>query len=220
MDAAFEHDFEEELQALATTDMASDTIRNLLNSGREPLNWEIGEGIAECLLTDELGVVWPWNENRDQKTPGASLPGADLVGFLKSGDDVMFLFGEVKTSSDTSAPPNVLFGRSGLVHQIDTLANATRVHFSLLKWLRARCTGNEFEPLYQEAATRYIHSKGRDIALAGILLRDTGVNEDDLRSRGEALVGVTQGVMRVRLDAWYLPRSVEDWGAIIKSAAA
>lgn len=72
---------------------------------------------------DEHGAVWPWNENRDRKTPKASLPGADIVGFLGSGPDTVFLFGEVKTSSDKDNPPGVMAGRGGLAHQIDSLAS-------------------------------------------------------------------------------------------------
>lgn len=95
-DQHFEAQLAQDLQALATTEMATATLQSLLNSTVAPLDWEIGEAIAECLLEDEFGVNWPWNENRDRKTPRASLPGADLVGLLDDGHGAVFLFGEVK----------------------------------------------------------------------------------------------------------------------------
>lgn len=95
-DAEFEADLAQDLQALATTDMATQTLESLLNAVVTPQDWEIGEAMAECLLSDEVDAVWPWNENRDRKTPKASLPGADIVGFINEGDDTIFLFGEVK----------------------------------------------------------------------------------------------------------------------------
>ena len=49
-----------------------------------------------------MRVDWPWNTVRNRRTPRASLPGADLVGFYRENDTVLLLFGEVKTSSDTT----------------------------------------------------------------------------------------------------------------------
>jgi hypothetical protein len=210
-DTEFEAGLAQDLQALATTEVATATLQSLLVSTPLPLDWEIGEAIAECLLADEFGVRWPWNENRDRKTPKASLPGADLVGIVGNGDDAVFLFGEVKTSSHASNPPGVMAGRSGLSHQIDTLASSTSVHFALLRWLHARCKGTPLWDDYQKACARYLHSGGRDVALVGVLLRDTPPHEDDLRTRGQALAAAAAGQPKVRLDAWYAPRPICDW---------
>ncbi len=68
-DAGFEADLAQDLQALATTEMATQTPESLLNAVVAPQDWEIGEAMAECLLSDEVNAVWPWNENRDRKTP-------------------------------------------------------------------------------------------------------------------------------------------------------
>ena len=207
--------FEEDLRALAATDMGISTVAQLLRATVAPLDWEVGEAVAECLLRDEYEVVWPWNEERDQKTPRASLPGADLVGFIGTDDDALLLFGEVKTSSSPSCPPNVLNGRTGLIVQIDELAKKQQIHRSLVKWLHARCKGTEFWPIYQSATRKYLESGGREMVLVGILLRDTPPNELDLKSRARALAASVSPPMRFRLDAWYLPRSCSAWVSVV-----
>lgn len=217
-DAEFETDLAQDLQALATTDMATQTLAALLNTVVAPQEWEIGEAMAECLLSDEVGAVWPWNENRDRKTPKASLPGADIVGFIGEGDDTIFLFGEVKTSSHAGTPPGVMNGRSGLAHQIDTLATTPNHHFTLIKWLRARCRTDDLHARFRTAARRYLISEGKDFAIIGVLLRDTAAHQDDLRSRGQKF-GTGPAQPRIRLDAWYTPRPIADWVNIASTAA-
>ena len=105
--------FEEALRALATTDMASEQLERLRCATPDTKSWEIGEALAECFLETEpyLDVCWPWNTVRDRRTPRASLPGADLVGFCRQEDDFWLLIGEVKTSSDASSPPGVMSGK-------------------------------------------------------------------------------------------------------------
>lgn len=217
-DAEFESAVEADLAALATTQMAKDTLAQLLDASIEPLDWEIGEAMAECLLSDEHGACWPWNENRDRKTPRASLPGADLVGFVGDGADTVFLFGEVKTSSHASNPPGVMNGRSGMIHQLDSLSAAKDVQFTLLKWLSARCRGTELQQKYEIASRRFLHSKGTDFALVGVLLRDTPAHADDLRTRGEAL-SKGAALPRIRLDAWYAPRPISEWVGLTMAEA-
>lgn len=215
-DEAFIAEFTHDLSALATTDMATATLTNLLNAAPPALDWEIGEAMSECLLADEFGAEWPWNENRDRKTPRASLPGADIVGFLDDADGPVLLFGEVKTSSDQAAPPGVLNGRSGLIHQIEVLATRTDIHFALMKWLSARCKGTPLWAKFQQASARYLQSGGKDMALVGLLLRDTPPNAEDLRSRGETLAASGFAQPRIRLDAWYAPRAIADWVDLVQ----
>jgi len=217
-DAAFEADFANDLAALATTGMATDTLTELLGTTVKPLDWEIGEAMAECLLKDEFGAVWPWNENRDKKTPRASLPGADIVGFVGEGADTMFLMGEVKTSSHADNPPGVMNGRGGLAHQIDSLAKEMGLHASLIRWLYSRCKGHpEVHGRFKTAMERYLKSQGTDFAVVGVMLRDTPAHHDDLRTRGVALDGGSANP-RVRLDAWYTPRPISDWVSLLETS--
>lgn len=85
--------FRQDLEDLATTEMASDTLIELLSSDDSNIKpWEIGEAFVACVLTDEYNLKWPWNSERDKKTPKASLPGADLVGFYEDGETTQFFF--------------------------------------------------------------------------------------------------------------------------------
>jgi len=210
-DEEFEAALTADLQALTTTQMSSDALIAILSANPVPLAWEIGEAIAECLLEDEFDVSWPWNENRDRKTPRASLPGADLVGFCGEENDAVLLLGEVKTSFDKNSPPGVMAGRHGLSHQVDELAKSKEIHGSLIRWLHARCKNTEHWPKFQMALTNYLNSRGKRIALVGVLLRDTVPQEDDLRTRGKALADLALNETEVRLDAWYVPRPINDW---------
>lgn len=210
-DAEFEDSLAEDLQALVTTQMGSETLTAILTAPNAPLDWEIGEAMAECLLEQEFEACWPWNENRDRKTPRASLPGADVVGFVGEGESVTFLFGEVKTSSDQNHPPGVMAGRSGLAHQIDALASSLEINASLLRWLYARCKNTDHWPKFQVACERYFASAGTDVTLVGVLLRDTSPHEDDLRTRSQAIAALNQDFPKMRLDAWYVPRAINEW---------
>src|SRR5205085_9272323 len=81
--------FAADCRDLIATGMARDTLQKLLCAepkNREP--WEIGEAFAECVLEDD-GAVWPWNKERDKRTPHSSLPGADLVGFARLNAKVL-----------------------------------------------------------------------------------------------------------------------------------
>ncbi|MYX62604.1 hypothetical protein GTZ89_45200 [Streptomyces sp. SID8382] len=203
----------EELRALATTDMAVETLGALLASEveAEPLPWEVGEALAEVLLEHWHSVVWVWNNARDRRTRKASLPGADLVGLSVIDGAATLLFGEVKSSSDTAAPPNVIYGRSGLIKQLERLADQNADHWTLIKWLRARCSTQEHRELYKAAASRYVQSQGRDIHLVGCLIRDTSPNERDVSVRGATLARTVVEPMRALLTVWYLPVTMASW---------
>src|SRR5262249_17269522 len=134
------------------------------------------------------GVLWPWNMGRDSRNPYASLPGADIVGFLQGESYFHLALGEIKTSEEKRYPPQVMSGRSGFIgHQIDNLATNLGTICQLLKWLLHRCKRTEFEPIYNNAASRYFNSGKKAVALFGVLIRDTKSNELDLKARGIAI---------------------------------
>lgn len=216
-----EDPFASELIAMATTGMQTEFVEALLRAVPEDLSWAIGEALAECVLADddERHICWPWNLVRDRRTPRASLPGADLVGFCKEGDSVTLLFGEVKTSSDTKTPPNVMNGSGGMAWQLRDEATSLDLQNALLKWLRARCDSDEHRSLYEAAVTRYVQSLGREIFLVGILLRDTKPSELDLAARAKFLAASLGSPTRVELAAWYLPVAIKDWPALLRGDA-
>ena len=211
--------FDSELRGLATTKMETEFVKSLLKNVHKPLGWEIGETLAECAFRDDSGrqVIWPWNTVRDRRTPRASLPGADLVGFCRENEKVTFLFGEVKTSSDPETPPSVMSGGSdGLPWQLERNAKRLDIQRTLLQWLQARCRNEHFHELYKKAASRYLASEGKDLILAGILIRDTVPNELDLRARSIALSAKFDAPTRFDLVAWYLPLPIANWPNLVQ----
>lgn len=213
--------FAVELRGMATTGMETEWVEQLLRAVPEEKSWAVGEALAECVLADDetREICWPWNLVRDRRTPRASLPGADLVGFCKEGDVVLLLFGEVKTSSDTSTPPNVMNGSGGMAWQLKDEATRLDIQHALLKWLRARCESPEHRALYQAAVTRYVQSLGREILLVGILLRDTEPNERDVIARANDLAKSLPSPTRIEITAWYLPVPIEDWPVLLHGGA-
>ena len=213
--------FAAELLGMATTGMATEFVEKLLRAVPEEKSWAIGEALAECVLADDetREIYWPWNLLRDRRVPKASLPGADLVGFCKEGNSVLLLFGEVKTSSDANTPPNVMNGSGGMTWQLKEEATRLDIQHALLKWLRARCESDEHRALYKAAVHRYIESLGKEILLAGILLRDTEPNELDVTARAKTLAENLGTPTRIEITAWYLPVPIEDWPALLHKGA-
>lgn len=212
------HDpFAAELRGMATTGMQTEFVEKLLRAIPDEKSWAVGEALAECVLADdqEREICWPWNLVRDRRTPRASLPGADLVGFCKEGDAVLLLFGEVKTSSDAKTPPNVMNGSGGMGWQLKDEATRLDIQHTLLKWLRARCESSEHRALYQAAVQRYVKSLGKEILLVGILLRDTEPNELDVTARVKSLTKSLGSPTRIEITAWYLPVQIADWPALL-----
>lgn len=220
-DDAAQGPFAAELRGMATTGMAIEFVENLLRAVPDEKYWAIGEALAECVLADDEAheICWPWNLVRDRRTPRASLPGADLVGFCKKGDAVLLLFGEVKTSSDASTPPNVMNGSGGMAWQLKDEATHLDVQHALLKWLRARCESEEHRALYQAAVHRYVLSLGKEILLVGILLRDTEPNELDVTARAKSLAKSLGSPTCIEITAWYLPVPIKDWPALLYGGA-
>ncbi len=213
--------FAAELRGMATTGMATDFVEKLLRAVPEEQAWAVGEALAECVLADDENreVCWPWNLVRDRRTPRASLPGADLVGFCKEGESVLLLFGEVKTSSDTGTPPGVMNGSGGMAWQLEEEATRLDIQHALLKWLRSRCNAPQHRELYQAAVQRYVQSVGKEILLVGILLRDTEPNELDVTARAKALAAKLGSPTRIEITAWYLPVPIKDWPALLQGGA-
>ncbi len=220
VDAEDQTEFEADLNALATTDYATETLTSLLRSTTRPQSWELGESLAETLLEDEHNVRWPWNHARDKRTPKASLPGKDLVGFIESGAGFALLFGEVKSSSDARTPPNLMYGPDGMISQLTEAACERSEQLCLLKWLRRRCKNTELWSLFEQAVTRFLNSSGCDIVIWGVLVRDTPPNERDLKARAAALATKVATVRRVELDAWYFPLPISKWGQLLEGGEA
>ena len=204
-------EFETYLQDLADTGFARDSLEEILAAEiSEKPSWAAGEAIAEVYLSRECEITWPWNMERDKRHPNASLPGADLVGFIVEGGATRLVLGEVKSSTHSGTPPSVMNGRSGLMHQIDNLANDLSLVSQLLIWLLPRCKGTDHETLFKAAVRIFLKSGNKALALFGVLIRDTQPNELDLRTRGITMAGKLQCPTTCCLIAIYLPCAIGD----------
>lgn len=205
-DAAGHDALTEHLRGLSLTGMGQEALEEVLAAEvPETRDWAAGEALAEAVLEAQHDVVLPWNTERDKRNPFASLPGADIVGFQRDRESHRLALGEVKCSSEAQSPPQVMSGRSGMTHQLDTLASNLATLCQLLKWLLPRVKGTEHETAFNNACTRYFNSGKRDLVLFGVLIRDQAVRETDLQARGRTLAGRMQAPSCCHLMALYLP---------------
>ncbi len=205
------NEFEAHLRALASTGFAVESVNAILAAETpEERDWAAGEAMAEAYLMNQHDIAWPWNMERDKRTPKASLPGADLVGFEIKDGHVRLALGEVKVSRDTNTPPGVMSGRSGMIHQIDNLASNLSLISQLLRWLLPRCKGTDHETHFNTAVALFLSSGNKAVGLFGILIRDTEANELDLKARGLSLSGTLEDPSTCQLIALYLPCAISD----------
>ena len=210
-DKPWRTEFEAHLRGLTNTGFANESLNLFLDvEVPEEYGWAIGESIAEAYLTRKHKVTWPWNMRRDKRNPDANLQGADLVGFIDTGEEVRLVFGEVKTSSSAKTPPNVMGGKHGMVSQIENLILDERLARSLISWLLARCKGTEYEALFNRAVNLFFASGNKVATFFGVLVRDTSPAEEDLRKGGTHLAGIVQIPAICHLIAIYLPCTVEE----------
>ena len=204
------------LRGLSLTGMGQDALQAVLDAELpETRDWAAGEALAEVVLQEQHDVVLPWNNERDKRNPFASLPGADIVGFQRDGESHRLALGEVKCSSEDKWPPQVMTGRSGMIHQLETLAGNLGTLCQLLKWLLPRVKNTEYQAAFDSACRRSFESGNRDLALFGVLIRDQAASEMDLKNRGKALVKSVHAPTRCHLLALYLPWPIEQLPAVI-----
>ena len=220
-DAEEHNEFVTHLQGLSNTGFAQESLNAVLTAQvSEERDWAVGESLAEAYLHKAYQVIWPWNMERDKRHSNASLPGADLIGFRSEDGDTRLVLGEVKSSSDPKTPPGVMNGRSGMIHQIDNLANDLSRICQLLKWLYHRCKDTKYENSFNKAVKLFLNSGNKAITLIGVLIRDTQPNERDLRTRGQTLAEKLQNPTLCHLMAIYLPCAIADLPSLLSGGAS
>lgn len=93
-------------------------IQAFENENVQVQNFRVGEAYAEVILEQAFSCRFYWNELRDARNPKGNKTGADLVGFIEIDGQVLFLFGEVKVSSELNFPPAVMTGAKGIEGQL------------------------------------------------------------------------------------------------------
>ncbi len=195
---------EEFLAGLEDTEFAQKRVRKVMEEPSKVEDWRVGEAIAESYLTEHRACMFPWPDSRDERITGASLPGADLIGFGEDEKGACLAFGEVKTSSDPMYPPRLMYGKTGLKKQLERLRDRESVRNSLLKYLIHRGHSASWYPLLEAASKRYIQNES-DIQIYGFLIRDVGPRESDLRALVETLAENRPEETLIELLAIYLP---------------
>jgi hypothetical protein len=220
--------FLEDLAGLSTTGFASERVLADIQAIQEedPIDkrtWRIGEAFAEVALENHLGVRFHWNELRDTRNPKGNKTGADIVGFIEVNGDVLFLFGETKTSSETgNRPPQVMTGAKQMEAQLKDLYNSEEKRRILVKYLanKTRNLSNDhpFKTDYKNALRNYYLENHPNYQLIGVLIRDIEHDEEDLRASYERLRNTILDPKGIRLIACYVPAAKEKWEEIINVA--
>ncbi len=200
------------LESVVETEFDKDQLKRVLEHRSEPENWRVGEALAELFLNCRKACIFPWPDGRDERKSGSSLPGADLVGFKENGNETLFSFGEVKTSSEYAYPPGTMYGRTGLKQQLEDLRDKVGIRDDLVKYLAHRAVNASWKDVYIRAFKKYIINN-EYIQLYGILIRDVPPHEDDLRARILSLGSSCSDNMCIEMYAIYLPfGSIENLG--------
>ncbi len=207
-DTSGKSDIEAMLAGVATTDFAQNNLKTALEATPPLHSWRVGEGLAEAYLTEHKDCTFPWPSTRDLRNPDASPAGADLVGFQKTDapeNKHRFAFGEAKTSDEERYPPNTMYGRHGMVRQLENLRDSRKTKDALFLYLGHHAHNAPWNPLYQSAASRYLNNP-TDVSLFGVLVRDVDPKEEDLKSRASALADGCPSATTIHLVAMYFPK--------------
>lgn len=182
--------------------------------------FRVGEAFTEHILEDEYNVRFHYNELRDARNPLGNKTGADLIGFIDINKETIFVFGEVKTSSDPSAPPQVLYGETGMIKQLEDIASDKTKRGILLRYIAGKVVDlpdtHPFRIDFKVSLAHYRKSNQKKFKLFGVLVRDTSPNEQDLSARYKAILNEIEKETSLKLLALYMPFKKEVWNKKIK----
>jgi hypothetical protein len=197
-------------------------IQALENAEPEDLrNWRIGEALAEVILEENFQCRFHWNELRDARNPKGNKTGADLVGFIESEGSVLFLFGEVKTSSETAnRPPQVMTIADGIESQLKDLYNDRNKRHILITYLKSKTRDlpeeHPFKLDYNSALLSY-YGNIQLYQLIGVLVRDINPDERDLLISYNRIKTIILKPIGLKLIALYTSIQKSNWRNIITS---
>lgn len=206
---------------VASAELLAD-IHTLENAQVEVQQFRVGEAYAEIMLEQEYACRFYWNENRDARNPRGNKTGADLVGFLENDGQVLFLFGEVKTSSEiANRPPQVMTNADGIEKQLRDLYKDRNKRLILISYLKNKMRhfedGHPFKADF-ESSTRAYYSNSCCYQLIGVLVRDVDPDHRDVSITYEKLKNEILEPKGIKLLALYLPVPKEQWLGIINES--
>lgn len=203
---------------IASDELLAD-IQALENREFETQQFRVGEAYAEIILEQEFTCRFHWNESRDARNPKGNKTGADLVGFIEVDGQVLFLFGEVKTSSEiANRPPQVMTNADGIERQLLDLYHERSKRLILISYLKNKMrhypTKHPFRKDF-EASQRAYYSGDCDYQLIGVLVRDVEHDERDVSLSYSRLRDQILEPKGIKLLAVYLSVRKEEWLSII-----
>jgi len=193
-------------------------IQALQNQNVDVQDFRIGEALAEVCLENHFNCRFYWNELRDTRNPKGNKTGADLVGFIEIDNEVLFLFGEVKTSSEQKSPPQVMTNPDGIENQLKNLYDDQNKRLILISYIKNKLglnNNSNFKKDFDNAIRSYYRSNGSKYLLYGVLVRDTGVNENDIKQSYDKLKNEIFNPIGLRLLAIYVSIPKNQWLNII-----
>lgn len=194
-------------------------IKALEDENVQVQNFRIGEAYAEVVLEQNFSCRFYWNELRDARNPRGNKTGADLVGFIEVEGQLLFLFGEVKTSSETAnRPPQVMRGAHGIENQLVDLYNNRLKRQILISYLQNKMRLFPEEHPFKfdfDSGKRAYYSNPENYQLIGVLIRDVEYDEQDLSPSYARLSSQILEPIGLKLLALYLPIRQDDWLNII-----
>lgn len=216
----------ETLQALTSTGFNSDQLLADIQALESPepqdlRTWRIGEAFSEVILENHFSCRFHWNELRDARNPKGNKTGADIVGFIEIDGDILFLFGEVKTSSETATePPQVMTKKDGIENQLKNLYQNEASRKNLILYLQSKVahldSNHPFKQDFQNAIISYYQNN--QYKLIGVLVRDVEPKESDVKISYEKIKRTILEPKGLKLLALYAPLKKEEWADIIKSS--
>lgn len=198
-----------------------DDIQTLAEQDVDFDEFRIGEAFSEVILEEHFDCRFHWNELRDARNPKGNKTGADLVGFIEVEEQVLFLFGEVKTSSETNRrPPQVMTKSDGIENQLRDLYNDRKKRLILIGYLknkaRLHAENHPFRVDFDRAILNYYSDDDR-YHLTGVLIRDVASDKRDLSGSYTRLRTDILESSGLHLLALYVPISKDEWLKIVNS---
>lgn len=193
-------------------------IKALYNQNIDVQDFRIGEALAEIVLEETFSCRFYWNELRDARNPKGNKTGADLVGFIEIDNEILFLFGEIKTSSEKKSPPQVMTNPTGIENQLKNLYQDQQKRLILISYIQNKINlviNTNFKQDFDSAIKSYYRQDGTNYLLYGVLVRDTENNENDIKISFDRLNQEILEPIGLKFLAIYLPVSKEQWLSII-----
>lgn len=191
---------------LSETGFDSESLKSFFSSEEIPIDWKIGEKISECFLEANCDSVFPYNDSRDAKDTKSNLPGTDMVGYVRIDEKPLFLFGEVKTSDDSANPPSVVYGKDGLIHQLNEIKDDPKKRKELIIWLRHKISNLDDSPhqtAWRDAVISY--RRNEEYKIFGVMLRGVEPDERDLKNVFGKVILNMKNEIYLELLSLYLP---------------